>query len=126
MLFLRAAKKCAERVFESAAMHRTGRGHYQTLRSPDPTNKKRVRRKILPHPLTISFEWFAVVQEYDSIETGQHFTWENSSLEVNKPKNRYANVVAYDHSRVILSQLEDVDGNIIEGSDYINANYIDG
>ncbi|CAH1774763.1 unnamed protein product [Owenia fusiformis] len=60
-------------------------------------------------------------QEYESIEPGQSFTWENSHLEVNKPKNRYANVSAYDHSRVIL---QPVDG--IPGSDYINANYMDG
>ena len=36
-------------------------------------------------------------EEYESIEPGQQFTWENSNLEVNKPKNRYANVIAYDH-----------------------------
>ncbi|XP_062279799.1 protein tyrosine phosphatase receptor type Fa isoform X3 [Scomber scombrus] len=60
-------------------------------------------------------------QEYESIDPGQQFTWEHSNLEVNKPKNRYANVIAYDHSRVILTP---VDG--VPGSDYINANYIDG
>ncbi|KAM6942202.1 protein tyrosine phosphatase receptor type Db isoform 1-T3 [Lycodopsis pacificus] len=60
-------------------------------------------------------------QEYESIDPGQQFTWENSNLEVNKPKNRYANVIAYDHSRVILSSIEGV-----PGSDYINANYVDG
>ncbi|XP_077445152.1 receptor-type tyrosine-protein phosphatase delta-like isoform X44 [Stigmatopora argus] len=60
-------------------------------------------------------------QEYESIDPGQQFTWEHSNLEVNKPKNRYANVIAYDHSRVLLSA---IDG--IPGSDYINANYVDG
>ncbi|XP_054871964.1 protein tyrosine phosphatase receptor type Fa isoform X16 [Amphiprion ocellaris] len=61
-------------------------------------------------------------QEYESIDPGQQFTWEHSNLEVNKPKNRYANVIAYDHSRVILTP---VDAGV-PGSDYINANYIDG
>ncbi|XP_032758486.1 receptor-type tyrosine-protein phosphatase delta isoform X32 [Rattus rattus] len=60
-------------------------------------------------------------QEYESIDPGQQFTWEHSNLEVNKPKNRYANVIAYDHSRVLLSAIEG-----IPGSDYVNANYIDG
>nr|XP_045004514.1 receptor-type tyrosine-protein phosphatase delta isoform X33 [Jaculus jaculus] len=60
-------------------------------------------------------------QEYESVDPGQQFTWEHSNLEVNKPKNRYANVIAYDHSRVLLSAIEG-----IPGSDYVNANYIDG
>ncbi|XP_051943517.1 receptor-type tyrosine-protein phosphatase S-like isoform X7 [Hippocampus zosterae] len=60
-------------------------------------------------------------QEYESVDPGQQFTWEHSNLEVNKPKNRYANVIAYDHTRVILAPIEGV-----LGSDYINANYIDG
>nr|XP_056701450.1 receptor-type tyrosine-protein phosphatase S isoform X1 [Euleptes europaea] len=68
-------------------------------------------------------------QEYESIDPGQQFTWEHSNLEVNKPKNRYANVIAYDHSRVILLPIEGCFGRSdagIVGSDYINANYIDG
>ncbi|XP_034098632.1 tyrosine-protein phosphatase Lar isoform X5 [Drosophila sulfurigaster albostrigata] len=60
-------------------------------------------------------------QEYESIEPGQQFTWDNSNYEHNKSKNRYANVTAYDHSRVQLPAQENV-----LGSDYINANYCDG
>uniref|UniRef100_A0AAZ3PG44 protein-tyrosine-phosphatase n=1 Tax=Oncorhynchus tshawytscha TaxID=74940 RepID=A0AAZ3PG44_ONCTS len=64
-------------------------------------------------------------QEYESIDPSQQFTWEHSNLEVNKPKNRYANVIAYDHTRVVLAPIEGSSPGIL-GSDYINANYIDG
>ncbi|XP_064787997.1 receptor-type tyrosine-protein phosphatase S-like isoform X1 [Oncorhynchus masou masou] len=64
-------------------------------------------------------------QEYESIDPSQQFTWEHSNLEVNKPKNRYANVIAYDHTRVVLAPMEGSSPGIL-GSDYINANYIDG
>lgn len=39
----------------------------------------------------------------------------------NLAKNRYTDVLCYDHSRVVLSQVDD-DPN----SDYINANFVDG
>ena len=42
-------------------------------------------------------------------------------MDVNRPKNRYANVIAYDHSRVVLQPIEGQ-----AGSDYINANFCDG
>ncbi|XP_067297935.1 protein tyrosine phosphatase receptor type Db isoform X5 [Pseudorasbora parva] len=60
-------------------------------------------------------------QEYESIDPGQQFSWEQSNLEINKQKNRYANVIAYDHTRVSLSNNDGV-----PGGDYINANFIDG
>lgn len=84
--------------------------------------------------------------EYESIEPGQQFTWEVSSKEENKSKNRFANVVAYDHSRVMLGKNESflsggtrgsIAGSVhtnvsfnknieTDSEDYINANYIDG
>ncbi|XP_071483947.1 uncharacterized protein [Diadema antillarum] len=42
-----------------------------------------------------------------------------ASLPNNKPKNRYRNILAYDHSRVVLNELEGV-----PNSDYVNACYI--
>lgn len=65
-------------------------------------------------------------REYDEIlrysMKSVNATHEHSSNPDNKHKNRYLNIVAYDHSRVILSQIPGQKRN----TDYINANYIDG
>lgn len=42
-----------------------------------------------------------------------------ADLPVNRPKNRFTNILPYDHSRVKLLPSDDE-----EGSDYINGNYI--
>lgn len=56
-----------------------------------------------------------------SIDPGQQFTWEHSNLEVNKPKNRYANVIAYDHSRVILAPVDGEKEEMVQ--DFIDLQY---
>ncbi|XP_062267354.1 receptor-type tyrosine-protein phosphatase kappa isoform X11 [Platichthys flesus] len=60
-------------------------------------------------------------EEYESFFEGQSASWDVAKKEQNRTKNRYGNIIAYDHSRVILQPIEDD-----PSSDYINANYIDG
>ncbi|XP_035826839.1 receptor-type tyrosine-protein phosphatase alpha [Aplysia californica] len=60
-------------------------------------------------------------REYKLLPAGITATCEVARKNENKLKNRYGNIIAYDHSRVVLDP-EDDD----EHDDYINANYIDG
>ncbi|XP_077565336.1 receptor-type tyrosine-protein phosphatase O isoform X2 [Stigmatopora nigra] len=52
---------------------------------------------------------------------GTELSHDAADLPVNRPKNRYTNILPYDFSRVRLMSLRDE-----EGADYINANYIPG
>uniref|UniRef100_A0A673AGJ9 protein-tyrosine-phosphatase n=1 Tax=Sphaeramia orbicularis TaxID=375764 RepID=A0A673AGJ9_9TELE len=65
-------------------------------------------------------EGYGFKEEYESFFEGQSAPWDSAKKDENRMKNRYGNIIAYDHSRVRL-QPQDGDG----GSDYINANYVD-
>lgn len=64
-----------------------------------------------------------LVAEYEEIRAKPpHGTFHNAKLPSNLAKNRYTDVLCYDHSRVLLSQTDPDDPT----TDYINANYVDG
>ncbi|KAK5601915.1 hypothetical protein CRENBAI_019096 [Crenichthys baileyi] len=60
-----------------------------------------------------------VFQELKSV--GLDLSHDAADLPVNRPKNRYTNILPYDFSRVKLISMHND-----EGADYINANYIPG
>lgn len=65
---------------------------------------------------------FRFAEEFEQLKyIGTDKTVKAADLPVNRPKNRFTNIVPYDHSRVKLLPTDDE-----EGSDYINANYIPG
>ncbi|XP_035698656.1 receptor-type tyrosine-protein phosphatase alpha-like [Branchiostoma floridae] len=60
-------------------------------------------------------------EEFQSISKEVSNPSDEHTRPENEKKNRFTNVFTYDHSRVVLTTLEDQ-----PGTDYINANYIDG
>ncbi|KAM4704572.1 receptor-type tyrosine-protein phosphatase mu isoform 4-T4 [Rhinophrynus dorsalis] len=66
-------------------------------------------------------EGYGFKEEYESFFEGQSAPWDSAKKDENRMKNRYGNIIAYDHSRVRLQSIEDE-----ASSDYINGNYIDG
>uniref|UniRef100_A0A6Q2XLI5 protein-tyrosine-phosphatase n=1 Tax=Esox lucius TaxID=8010 RepID=A0A6Q2XLI5_ESOLU len=65
-------------------------------------------------------EGYGFKEEYESFFEGQSAPWDSAKKDENRMKNRYGNIIAYDHSRVRLQAIEGE-----QSSDYINANYVD-
>ncbi|XP_067674274.1 tyrosine-protein phosphatase 10D-like isoform X2 [Haliotis asinina] len=65
---------------------------------------------------------FRYAEEYEDLkEIGRDAPCMAAEFPANRPKNRFTNILPYDHSRVKLLPTDDE-----EGSDYINANYMPG
>ncbi|XP_063908361.1 receptor-type tyrosine-protein phosphatase T-like isoform X4 [Zophobas morio] len=97
------------------------------VKPPEDTNPT---SKIYSKPIKITdFEQYVkdsikngeLERQHAYFPRGQTKPWKYGSMKENKSKNRYNNLIAYDHSRVIL---ETMDGQ--PNSDYINASYING
>lgn len=63
---------------------------------------------------------FRFSEEFEELKhVGRDQPCSFADLPCNRPKNRFTNILPYDHSRFKLQPVDDE-----EGSDYINANYV--
>ncbi|KAL0964895.1 hypothetical protein UPYG_G00274040 [Umbra pygmaea] len=99
----------------------------------NPWNKTALKKRKLTSPVQLDdFETYLKDMNKDSAykfslqfeelkSVGLDLSHDAADLPINRPKNRYTNILPYDFSRVKLICLHND-----EGSDYINANYIPG
>ncbi|XP_051746750.1 receptor-type tyrosine-protein phosphatase O isoform X2 [Ctenopharyngodon idella] len=99
----------------------------------NPWSKTALKKRKLTSPVQLSdFDAYIKDMSKDSAykfslqfeelkSVGLDLSHEAADMPVNRPKNRYTNILPYDFSRVKLISLHND-----EGSDYINANYIPG
>ncbi|XP_063079843.1 receptor-type tyrosine-protein phosphatase kappa [Engraulis encrasicolus] len=119
------AAAAAAAAAESSRLLDVPRYHCEGTESPYQTGQLHPAIRVadlLQHiNLMKTSDSYGFKEEYESFFEGQSASWDVAKKETNRTKNRYGNIIAYDHSRVILQPMEDD-----PSSDYINANYIDG
>uniref|UniRef100_A0A8C1BCL2 Protein-tyrosine-phosphatase n=1 Tax=Cyprinus carpio carpio TaxID=630221 RepID=A0A8C1BCL2_CYPCA len=124
---LELSRECGAETFVNfASFERDGKLPYNW-------SKTALKKRKLTSPVQLSdFEAYIKDMSRDSAykfslqfeelkSVGLDLSHEAADLPVNRPKNRYTNILPYDFSRVKLISLHND-----EGSDYINANFIPG
>ncbi|WAR07933.1 PTP10-like protein [Mya arenaria] len=91
----------------------------QTKSNICPVNLADFKNHITYMKADSDFKYAEQFEDLKEIGRGQPVT--HAELPCNRGKNRFTNILPYDHSRVKLLPIDDE-----EGSDYINANYIPG
>ncbi|RWS26540.1 tyrosine phosphatase: receptor type: K-like protein [Leptotrombidium deliense] len=102
-------------IFYANAFENKTIGEFCEKRFQKPTL---LRKAGLEDYLKTNSENGILEKEFNSIPSEQLFAADQSEKPENKPKNRYQNILAYDHSRVALNRSK-------SDSDYINANFLD-
>ncbi|XP_047492144.1 tyrosine-protein phosphatase 10D-like isoform X1 [Penaeus chinensis] len=107
-----------------------------TKRAPDPgSDMHSLPDSIIETSRPVKLQDFVAHYRFMSADSEYHFSEEYEALShvgcdlqrnaaymsVNRPKNRFTNILPYDHSRFKLQPTDDE-----EGSDYVNANYVPG
>ncbi|XP_052810165.1 tyrosine-protein phosphatase 10D-like [Mya arenaria] len=99
--------------------HMANRLSLTNRRSCCPVNLADFKNHIAYMKADSDFKYAEQFEDLKEIGRGQPVT--HAELPCNRGKNRFTNILPYDHSRVKLLPIDDE-----EGSDYINANYIPG
>ncbi|XP_032511666.1 tyrosine-protein phosphatase 10D isoform X3 [Danaus plexippus] len=117
-----AAALCAAGAGALVLRRRRARASPTAVPAPQASRPVRVSDFIDHYRLMSADSDFRFSEEFEELKhVGREQPCTAADLPCNRPKNRFTNILPYDHSRYKLQPVDDE-----EGSDYINANYVPG